>query len=720
MKRKISRREFLQHTMTGTGIVLAVTLTPLGFRVFTPAEASTGDFSPSVWLTVSSDELIRIFVAKSEMGQGVSTSLPMLVAEELDANWENVRFFFAPAEERFRDPVWGTQATGGSTSIRHLYEPLRIAGAAAKTMLIAAAAREWKVAPEECIAVKGLIRHKRTLKTLSFGQLTGLLQGIEPPARPSLKPPQEFRLIGKEIPRLDLPGKVSGAAIFGIDVNVPGMLTAAVAHSPLLGGRVDSVTSSAALKIHGVHKVVKLPSGVAVCADSFAAASAGVAALKIRWSGGDPKLGNASLEAGFAKAMKETGIRAKVVGDTSAALKSSSRKLDATFRLPFLAHVTMEPMNCTAQITADRCEVWAPTQNQTGVKAVAGKISGLPPEKVFVNTTYLGGGFGRRFETDVVEEALHLAKATGKPVKVIWSREDDFRNDFYRPMNLSRVEAALGADGKISAWEHTVVCPSIFARVFPDTMKNGVDQAAVEGVANLDYDVPNLGVNYIRHDTPVPVGFWRSVGSSHNAFVVETIMDELALMAGVDPVEFRLAHLGKDPNAYAVVKTASMKGGWGKKVPAGRGRGFSFHRSFDTSVAMVAEVEVDRKSGKIKVHRVVCAVDCGPVVNPDIVKSQIEGAVCFGLSAALRERVEIAKGGIVSSSFSNYAILGMKDAPLVEVYLVKGQGKPGGIGEPGVPPVAPAVANALFAATGLRLRDLPMTPGAVLKGLKKI
>ncbi|WP_246559409.1 xanthine dehydrogenase family protein molybdopterin-binding subunit [Citrifermentans pelophilum] len=719
MSPKMSRREFLQHTLTGTGIAVAVTMTPLGFRVFSAADAAAGDFNPSVWLTIAPNETVTVLVAKSEMGQGVSTSLPMLVADELEANWESIKFVFAPADDKFRDPVWGTQATGGSTSIRHLYEPLRLAGAAAREMLIAAAAREWKVAADECVAANGLVRHKRKLKSLSFGQLTSLVAGIEPPAKPKLKSPQEFRLIGKAIPRLDVPEKVSGAAIFGLDVKVPGMLIAAVAHSPLIGASPASFNKGAALKIKGVRHVISLQKGVAVCADSFPAARKGVDSLKATWEGGDRTLDNASLYARFAKALNEPGIKAKEIGNTATAMSSAAKKLEATFSLPYLAHATMEPMNCTAHITASRCEVWAPTQNQTGVKALAEKISGLPADKVFVNTTYLGGGFGRRFETDVVEEALHLAKVTGKPVKVIWTREDDFRNDFYRPMNLSRVAASLDAQGKISGWEHKVVCPSIFARVFPDTMKFGVDQAAVEGVANLDYEVPNLDVNYVRIDTPVPVGFWRSVGSSHNAFVVETMMDELARLAGSDPVEFRLAHLGGNPNAYAVVKTASMKAGWGKPLAAGKGRGFAFHRSFDTNVAMVAEVEVDRKSGVIKVSRVVCAVDCGQVVNPDIVKSQIEGAVCFGLSAALNERVEIAKGGVVSGNFSNYDLLRMNEAPKIEVHLVKGQEKPGGIGEPGVPPIAPAVANAVFAATGVRFRELPLAPKTVLKALKK-
>lgn len=718
MKREMSRREFLQHSLAA-GITVAVVMTPMGFRVLSTEAAEKQRFSPSVWLTILPDESVTVYVAKSEMGQGVTTSLPMLVAEELDAAWEHVGFVFAPAEDRYKDPVWGTQATGGSTSIRHLYEPLRLAGAAAREMLIAAAANKWKVPADDCIAIKGFIRHKSNLSSISFGQLVPLVAGKEPPAKPRLKASRDFRFIGKGMPRLDVPPKVSGQAGFGIDVTVPRMLVAAVSHPPSLGGKVASYNEPASLKVKGVRKVVRLESGVAVCADGYAAARAGLEALKVQWSDGAPELSNASLDERYRRALNEQGISAQATGNPARVLKDASQRIEATYALPFLAHATMEPMNCTARITLKECTVWVPTQNQTGVKALAVKVSGLPPERVSVHTTYLGGGFGRRFETDVVAEALHLAKATGRPVKVIWSREEDMRNDFYRPMNLSRVTASLDAKGRISAWQHTVVCPSIFARVFPETMKNGIDQAAVEGVANLDYEVPNLGVTYVRIDTPVPVGFWRSVGSSHNAFVVESMMDELAHRAGADPVEFRLAHLTSNPHASAVVKTAAMKGGWGKPLSVGRGRGFAFHRSFDTDVAMVAKVEVDPKSGIFRVLRVVCVVDCGPVVNPEIVRSQIEGGICFGLSAALKERVEISAGKIVSGNFNNYDLLRMNETPNIEVHLLKGQEKIGGVGEPGVPPIAPAVANAIFAATGARLRDLPLTPQSVLDGIKR-
>jgi isoquinoline 1-oxidoreductase beta subunit len=379
----------------------------------------------------------------------------------------------------------------------------------------------------------------------------------------------------------------------------------------------------------------------------------------------------------------------------------------------------MEPMNCTVHVRSDGCDLWVPTQNQTGVLAMAAEITGLKPEQVNVHTTFLGGGFGRRFERDFVEEALLLSKATGKPVKLVWKREEDIQNDFYRPMNLSRIEGAVDAQGRASAWSHKIVCPSIFARVFPQMMKNGIDNAAVEGVENLEYEIPNVAVEYVRIDTPVPVGFWRSVGSSHNAFTVESFVDELSHAAGKDPLEFRLGLLKNHPRPARVLQVAAEKAGWGKPLPKGRARGIAYALSFDSYVAQVAEVSVDTRTGAITVHKVTCAVDCGPVVNPAIVQAQITGAITMGLSAALKERMEIANGGIKSENFADYELLRMSEAPEVDVHIVKGGEKLGGIGEPGVPPIAPAVANAVFAATGARIRRLPMRPETVLAAMKK-
>ena len=412
------------------------------------------------------------------------------------------------------------------------------------------------------------------------------------------------------------------------------------------------------------------------------------------------------------------GLVAASRGDIQAALGAAAKKVEATYQTPYLAHATMEPMNCAASVTAERCDVWAPTQNQGGIRNMAVKVTGLKPEQVFVHTTYLGGGFGRRFETDFAEEAVNISKAAGKPVKVVWTREEDFQNDFYRPANYTRIQAGLDDTGKVTAWSHKIVCPSIFARVFPSMMKDGIDNAAVEGVTDLEYEVPNLLAEYVRIDLPVPVGFWRSVGASHNGFIIESFVDELAAATRRDPLEFRLGLLQKHPRAKRVLETAAQKAGWGNKPAKGQALGIAYHLSFGTYVAQVAEVSVDRTTGRIKVHKITCAVDCGSVINPNTVVAQMEGAIIMGLSAALKEKVEFAAGGVKTANFGDYDILRMSDTPEIDVHIVTGRDPLGGIGEPGVPPAAPAVANAVFAATGVRLRSLPMTPAAVLAAMK--
>jgi isoquinoline 1-oxidoreductase beta subunit len=426
----------------------------------------------------------------------------------------------------------------------------------------------------------------------------------------------------------------------------------------------------------------------------------------------------ASLEKDLIAGMNGRGVVAKNEGDAKLALGRATKKIEAAYLLPYLSHATMEPMNCTASVKPDRCDVWVPTQNQTGVLDMAVKITGLKREQVFVHTTYLGGGFGRRFETDVAEEALRLSKAAGRPVKLLWTREEDMQHDFYRPANYTRIEGGLDDKGQVIAWSHKIVCPSIFSRVFPDRVEKGIDPAAVEGVENMEYEIPNRYAEYVRMDLPVPVGFWRSVGSSHNGFTVESFVDELAHVAGKDPLEFRLGMLKDHPRARRVLETAAKKAGWGKPLKRGQARGIAYHLSFGSYVAEVAEVSVDRKDGKIQVHRVVCAVDCGSVVNPLIVTTQMESGINMGLSAALKEKIEFAGGGVKTDNFSGYDLLRMGEAPDIEVHIVTSGDKLGGIGEPGVPPIAPAVANAVFAATGIRLRNLPMTPQSVMNAMK--
>jgi isoquinoline 1-oxidoreductase beta subunit len=540
------------------------------------------------------------------------------------------------------------------------------------------------------------------------------------PQNPVLKKESEFRYLNTDVPRLDMEEKVNGTARFGIDSFIPGMVYAAIARPPAIGADLASSNQAAAAAVPGVKAVVSIHNTIAVCADSIDAAWKGRDALKANWRDAPhPEVSNPALEKTFLNALNTSGITAKKEGDVAGALASAMKKVEATYILPYLAHATMEPMNCTVNVRADGCDIWAPTQNQSGVLASAVAITGLKPEQINVHTTFLGGGFGRRFERDFVEEALLLSRSTGKPVKLVWTREEDIQNDFYRPMNASRIKGAIDKSGRVTAWSHTVVCPSIFARVFPQMMKNGIDNAAVEGVENMEYDIPNRLVEYVRLDTAVPVGFWRSVGSSHNAFTVESFVDELANAAGKDPLDFRLGMLTAHPRAQRVLQVAAEKAGWGKPLTKGQARGIAYHLSFGSYVAEVAEISVDRKTGAIAVHNVTCAVDCGSVVNPAIVKAQMMGGLTMGLSAALKEKVELAGGGVKSSNFADYELLRMSEAPEVEVHIVKSGEKVGGVGEPGVPPLAPAVGNAVFKATGARLRRLPMNPETVLAAMKK-
>jgi isoquinoline 1-oxidoreductase beta subunit len=717
----LSRRQFLKMT-AGTGLGIAVAASPLGVRLLSAAEMAEEGAAVRLgaWLRIAPDNTVTIIVNKSEMGQGVYTSLPMIVADELDADWRNVRMEAAPAADVYKDPAWGTQATGGSTTIRHMYEPLRKAGAAARDMLRTAASEEWGVPLAECMVSQGKVRHKKSARFLTYGRLAQKASYLTIPQNPLLKKESQFRYIGKEIPRLDMHDKVNGTAVFGIDSFAPDMLYAAIARPPAYGADLASSDQAAARRVHGVQQVVPIYSGVAVCADTIDAAWKGRDALKASWKDGRyPGLNTESLEKEFMSKLDAQGVIARNDGDAGVAINAAAKKLDATYVLPYLSHATMEPMNCTAHVRADACDIWVPTQNQTGVQTLAMKITGLKQEQVRVHTTYLGGGFGRRFETDVVEEALTLSISMGRPVKLVWKREEDMQNDFYRPANCSRIEGALDSTGSVTAWSHKIVCPSIFSRVFPGMVKKGIDPAAVEGLENMEYEVPNLRVEYVRMDTPVPTGFWRSVGSSHNAFTVESFVDELSHAANKDPLEFRLTLLKKHPRARRVLQTAAEKAGWGKPLSKGQARGIAYHFSFGSYVAEVAEVSVNKQNGVIKVHKVTCAVDCGKVVNPAIIQNQLMGAVMMGLSAALKEKVEFANGGVKSENFSDYDLLRMNEAPAVDVHIVKNTEKSGGIGEPGVPPVAPAVANAVFAATKARVRQLPMTPSTMLEALKQ-
>jgi isoquinoline 1-oxidoreductase subunit beta len=720
MSNTITRRDFLKKSLAGTGLVIAVSVSPFGDKIFALGDGKkNAPFVPNVWLQVTPDNIITITVNKSEMGQGVYTSMPMIVADELDADWKKIKMSVAPAADKYKDPVWKRQGTGGSTSVRHMFGPLQKAGAAAREMLVKAAAQTWKISEDDCETSSASVRNKKTGESLTYGELAQKAAKLEVPKQPQVKKAGELRLIGTPVARLDIPSKVGGTAEFGIDVQVKGMLYGTVERPPAYGAKSISYDEKSARAVSGVSGVVPISRGIAVCADTLDAAWNGKKALKTKWDKGfDPGMNNDTLEKEFISYLDKDGIVARDTGDIKSALGEAHKKIESVYLLPYLSHVNMEPMNCTAHVRKDACDVWAPTQNQTGVLETAERITGLKPEKIHVHTTYLGTGFGRRFETDFAEEALEISKATERPVKVIWTREEDMQHDFYRPGNSCRINGGIDNKGNLTAWSHKVVVPSIFARAMPGMVKKGIDPAAVEGIENTPYEIPNFKVEYVRIDTPVPVGFWRSVGNSHNGFTMESFMDEMAHAAGKDPLEFRLSLLKNNPRPRRLLEMVAEKSGWGKPPKRGQALGIAQHFSFGTYVAHAAEVSVNRESGQIRVYKVVCAVDCGNIVNPDTIKAQMEGAIIMGLSAGLKERIEFSGGGVKSANYHNYDILRMSEIPEIEVHIVVSNEALGGIGEPGLPPAAPAVANAVFTATGARLRRLPMRPETVLSGIK--
>lgn len=734
---KLDRRAVLKlGAGTAAGLVLGFHL-PLGTRAQEVGETGTqgNGFGPflNAWLRISTDETVTLVIDRSEMGQGVYTSLPMLLAEELGCEWHRIRVVAAPADPVYRNlflvhelltrgqelgetadwlvrrlgRVVGQQVTGGSSSVRGAFRPLRRAGAAAREMLVTTAAKRLGVPPEECTVEKGEVRHPPSGRQLTFGALAAEAALLEPPRRPQLKANAEWRIIGKSVPRLDLPAKVDGSAIFGIDVRLPDMLFAAVAMPPVFGGKLKHFDREAALKRRGVTAVVPLPDGIAVVADNTWRAQAALAELPPEWEDGpNAALSTEVIETSLRAGLTESGRTAEAVGDVAGALAAAPRRVTADYELPYLAHATMEPMNATARINGDGVDIWIPTQVQEAVQKAAAEAAGVSASKVRVHTTYLGGGFGRRLEADLAAQAVHVAKAVGRPVQVVWSREEDTSHDFYRPATAARLEGALDAEGRVIAWQQVNACPSIMARVFPAATWLEVDHTAVEGATRMAYAIPNRRIAHVQRDFPVPVGFWRSVGHSQNAFFKECFIDELAAAAGQDPLAFRRTLLGEAPRDLAVLELAAAKAGWGEPLPAGRGRGLALHSCFGSTVAEVAEVTVS--SDGVKVDRVVAAIDCGIVINPDILRAQVEGAIAFALSAALYGRISIEGGRVVERHFDDYPVVRLKEMPDVEVHVVASEEPPGGAGEPAVPPLAPAVANAIFAAAGKRLRRLPI------------
>lgn len=708
-----ARRRFLQASASAAAGLVIAFYVPTGVRrglVAAPQPAGrTTPPAPDAFLHIAPDGTVTIRLAHSEMGQGIWTTLAMLIAEELECDWAGIRVEHAPAAPAYAHTAWGIQATGGSTTTWSEFDRYRQVGAMARAMLVGAAAARWGVDPGACRVERGVVMAGERRAT--FGELAVDAQRMRPPAEVALKPQASWRILGRPTRRLDAPEKVTGKAVFGLDVRMEGLLTAVVARGPVFGATVERYSAVKALQVPGVRKVVQVPSGVAVIADHYWAATTGRDALDIEWAeGAGAAVDSEALRGEFRRLAETPGTPAVRQGDATARLASAARRLDVEFEGPYLAHAPMEPLNCTVRLSPGRCEIWTGTQFQTLDQQAAAKAAGLAPEQVEIHTAFLGGGFGRRAvpTSDFVVEAVHVAKAAGAPVKVVWSREDDIRGGYYRPAFLHRVSVGVGNDGYPVAWHHRIVCQSILAGTqFAAGSPPGIDPSSIEGVADSPYlaAVPDRLVELHSPSLPVPVLWWRSVGHTHTAFAMESLMDELAHAAGVDPLAYRRRLLAHHPRHLGVLDLAAAKSGWGTPLPAGRARGLAVHESFGSYVAQVAEVSVE--GGRIRVHRVVCAIDCGICVNPAGVEAQMESGIVYGLSAALKGELTFRKGRVAQSNFHDYEVLRLDEMPVVEVHIVSSQERPGGAGEPGTPPIAPAVANAVFAATGTRLRRMP-------------
>jgi isoquinoline 1-oxidoreductase subunit beta len=709
----ISRRTFLKAgAAAGGGLLLSLALPLARGETNAPSAAA---FAPNAFIRIGRDGSIVLIMPYVEMGQGTYTSIPMLIAEELEVDLSQVRLEAAPPNERlYANPLLGVQATGNSNAIRGAWQPLRQAGATARTMLIAAAAKRWNVDPGSCRARSGVVYHEATRRSARYGALAAEAATMPIPEKVALKRPEDFKLIGTPAKRLDTPAKINGTAVYGIDVRPRGVKIATLAQSPVFGGRLKSVDDSAAKKVKGVRQIVRLDDAVAVVADHMWAAKLGLAALKIEWEDGPHgKLTTEDIARELEAASRNRGAVAQNIGDADKAMAGAVTKVEATYEVPFLAHATMEPMNCTVHVRKDDCEVWVGNQAIARAQAAAAKVTGMPLDKVVVHNHLIGGGFGRRLEVDGVIRAVQIAKQVDGPVKVVWTREEDIQHDMYRPYFFDRLSAGLDANGMPVAWNHRFAGSSIIARWLPPGFKDGIDPDTVEGAIDLVYTLPNLRVEYLRVEPPgIPTAFWRSVGPSHNVFVTESFIDELAAAAKKDPVEYRRALLDKSPRAKAVLELAAQKAGWGQPLPDRVGRGVSVQFAFATYMAQVAEVEV-AKDGAVRVRRVVCAVDCGTVVNPDTVRAQIQSAVMFGVTAALFGVITLKDGRVQQSNFHDYRILRMNEAPAVEVHIVQSSEPPGGMGEAGTSCVVPAVTNAVFAATGTRVRKPPIDSSAL-------
>ena len=704
----LNRRTFLKASAAAGGGLMIGGYLPAAFGRH--ALNAAGSFEPNIWLKVNSDDTVRVMLTMLEMGQGVMTSMPMLVAEELDMDWSKIRTEWVPADAKYGNPNFGgQQLTAGSNSVRGMWKVLRGAGATARAMLVTAAAQTWNVAENTLTTEKGEVVHKASGRRLKYGALVDKAAALPVPKDVKLKDVKNFTLMGKSLQRLDVPEKVNGAAVFGMDVKLPGLLTARVVRCPVFGGKVASFNADKAKAVPGVKHVVQISSGIAVVADNYWTANKGAQALEIKWDEGSlATLGSADIMKKYAELAKLPGKVARNQGNVDAALASAPKKFERVFEAPFLAHATMEPMNCTADVKANSCDVYVPTQGQTASHDAAIAASKLPKDRVKIHTTYLGGGFGRRGEGDFVTEAVETSKAVGAPVKVVWSREDDMQHDFYRPISYARMSGAVDAAGKPTVFAQHTVQQSLMKRIGA-LPPNGVDFISLDGSATLPYDIPNIKVEYTEQDPGIPFGFWRSVGASFQGFAVEGFIDELATTAGKDPYQFRRDLLSKAPRHRAVLELAAEKAGWGKPLPQGRARGIAVMEAFGSILAQVTEVSVDAK-GAVKIHRIVCSVDTGWVINPDTIVQQMEGGIVYGLTAALKGEITIQNGRVTQRHFNDYQMLRHPEMPLIEVFIVPSTEEPGGIGEPSTALAAGSLVNAIYAATGKRIYRLPIKP----------
>ncbi|NWD50229.1 xanthine dehydrogenase family protein molybdopterin-binding subunit [Pseudomonas gingeri] len=704
----VSRRGFLKiGAASGGGLLLSLALPG---AIGTSLADGNAPFEPNAFIRVDRQGKVTFTIAQVEMGQGTYTSIPVLIAEELAVRLDQVLIEHAPADnKRYANPLLGFQVTGGSTSIRSAWEPLRQAGATARTLLLQAAALQWNVAPSSCVASEGVVRHEASQRSLAYGDLVEKAATLPVPEKVELKSPEHFQLIGLTRKRTDSPAKVNGTALYGIDVRPEGVKVAAVTACPVIGGSLASVDDRAALAVKGVLRVIRIDNAVAVVAEHMGAARKALALLEIRWNdGANGQFSTEKMLQAIEQASRAAGAVVRNVGDVEQALAQAEKKFEVVYQVPFLAHACMEPMNCTVHVRAQGCDLWLGTQVPARAQAVAAQLTGLAESQVQVHNHLLGGGFGRRLDVDFVAQAVAFAKQVEFPLKVIWSREEDTRHSTLRPYHFNHLSAGLDAAGRPTAWTHKVTGSSILARWLPARFTNGIDGDAIRDPSG-PYDFPNIGVSYIRHEPPagITTGFWRGVGHTQNVFMVEGFIDELAASAGQDPVAYRLALLDKHPRARKVLEAVAQHSGWGTPLEKGRGRGVALTFCFGTYAAQVAEVSVDA-AGQVRVHKVTCVVDCGRAIVPDSIVAQMQGGAVFGLSAALFGNITFKDGKVEQGNFDTYRVLRMNEMPSIETHLLDSDETPGGIGEVSTVTIAPALVNAVFAATGKRLRQLPV------------